>query len=539
MMNYLTLHNPRNTRDYYAKALWREDTFYTLLEKHTTQRPEQFAIRDGYKKLSWASLKARVDALADEFRQQDIRAGDRVSVWMSDRIEVLVTFLACSKIGAACNPTIHDNFTHEQVAKLVKSIRAKVLVSEITLMKSHKEYFERIISAKDSCLESIFLAEEFPEHIISVENNFHTNPDAIAYLAFTSGTTGDPKCVMHSTNTLLANARDLAQDWALSDSDTLLTLSSTSHHIAWVAVGQWLISGAVLVLPKSRYGHENMNWILENEASYVMGVPTHAMDILKAQRDAGIKRLSSVRVFYLAGAAIPRSLAEAFIKQGIKPQSVYGMTENSSHHYTHPHDDIETLVTTCGRGGEAYKVKIWSVENKDEEVPMGKVGEIGGKGACLMLGYFNNQFETERSFNKHGYFMSGDLGKVDEKGNVSIVGRKRELIIRGGFNIYPTQIEDLSLRHPDVDNIAVFGVPDERLGERACMALIGKIQPQDLLSFLYEQGLSKYEMPEWYVHMEKFPLTPSGKVFKRELILMYEKGEIQPESIRFTLKSEV
>lgn len=538
MSSYLTLHNPRNARDYYAQSLWREDTFYTLLEKHAQQNPEQLAIRDKRQGLNWASLKARVDALADELRQLGVCAGDRISLWLTDRIEVLVSFLACSKVGAACNPTIHGNYSNERVARLITSIGAKVLISEIALMKPYKEYFEAIVSSHDNPLQEILLAEEFPEHIISVENNYQADPDAVAYLAFTSGTTGDPKCVMHSANTLLSNARNLAHDWSLSDRDTILTLSSTSHHIAWVAIGQWLISGALLVLPQARQGRENLEWIMENEASYVLGVPTHAMDILNAQQEAGVKRLSSVRVFYLAGAAIPRTVAEAFVKQGIKPQSVYGMTENSSHHYTHPNDDIETLVTTCGRGGSAYELKIWSQENRNEEVPVGTIGEIGGKGACLMLGYFDNQRETERSFNQHGYFMSGDLGKMDAKGNVSIIGRKRELIIRGGFNIYPTQIEDLALQYPDLINIAVFGVPDDRLGERACMALIGSVDPHDLLQFLYEKGLSKYEMPEWFVQMESFPLTPSGKVFKRELIMMYEKGQIQLEPIKFALKDE-
>src|SRR5690606_23999313 len=141
--------------------------------------------------------------------------------------------------------------------------------------------------------------------------------------------------------TLLANARDLVADWKLGRDAVLLTLSPLSHHIAWVAVAQWLLTGCRLVTDDPPKGVTRLDWLLQNDATYVMGVPTHAMDMLAEQKRRGLERLGRVSVFYMAGSAIPPSVAEAFVAQRIKPQNVYGMTENSSHQYTHPQDSTE------------------------------------------------------------------------------------------------------------------------------------------------------------------------------------------------------
>jgi len=129
-----------------------------------------------------------------------------------------------------------------------------------------------------------------------------------------------------------------------------------------------------------------------------------------------------VRVFYMAGAPIPPSVAAAFLAQGIKPQNIYGMTENSSHQYTHPEDGTAISVATCGRGGPGYEVRLFDPADRDRPVPVGEVGEIGGRGGALMLGYFDNQGATEASFNRDGWFMSGDLGLLDARGNLKVVG---------------------------------------------------------------------------------------------------------------------
>jgi acyl-CoA synthetase len=239
-----------------------------------------------------------------------------------------------------------------------------------------------------------------------------------------------------------------------------------------------------------------------------------------------------VKVFYMAGAPIAPALAEAFVKQGIKPQNVYGMTENSSHQYTHPDDPTDVIVATCGRGGRSYEVAIFDPADRDRRVKPGEIGEIGGRGAALMLGYFGNQVATEGSFNSTGWFLSGDLGVLDEAGNLSIVGRSKDLIIRGGHNIHPAKIEALAVRHPGVARAAAFAVPDPRLGERVCLAIIGDADPSELLDHLMAEGLSIYDMPERFLRLDALPLTASGKVLKRELTAMVARGDLQVQAIR-------
>ncbi|MCQ9615444.1 long-chain fatty acid--CoA ligase [Paenalcaligenes niemegkensis] len=204
-------------------------------------------------------------------------------------------------------------------------------------------------------LKKVYKPKNFPLHITGVYECIHENPDSVAYLAFTSGTTGKPKCVMHSSNTLLANGRDLARDWSLSANDVILTLSPLSHHIAWVALAQWLSCGAALVVDDPEPGQTRLDWIIETGATYVLGVPTHAMDILAEQKIRNLTQMGAVRVFYMAGAPIPEVVARAFVDQGITPQNIYGMTENSSHQYTHPDDPKDVWVSTCGRGGRLMR----------------------------------------------------------------------------------------------------------------------------------------------------------------------------------------
>ncbi|MFA7437803.1 class I adenylate-forming enzyme family protein [Castellaniella sp.] len=533
MRPFLTLHDPATSKAYYARGLWQLDTFYMLLRKHAERAPSAAALRDGSNRLDWISLKARVDALADDFLERGLVAGDRVSIWMSNRVEAIIAFLACSRIGAACNPSLHRSYTCAEIIDLLTELQASVLITEEGwgADRAHQDFDAML--ARLPFLKKVYRPQTFPLHITGVHEHMHDNPDSVAYLAFTSGTTGRPKCVMHSSNTLLANARGLVHDWALSDRDVILTLSPLSHHIAWVAAGQWLVSGATLVVDDPPPGRSHLDWIVETQATYVLGVPTHAMDILAEQKARGIAKMGSVRVFYMAGAPIPEIVARSFVDQGITPQNIYGMTENSSHQYTHPDDPKDVWISTCGRGGSAYEVRIWDPEDRERELPVGQTGEIGGRGAALMLGYFGNQEATDKTFNRQGFLMSGDLGSLDENGNLRIEGRAKDLIIRGGHNIYPSRIESLALTHAGVVKAAAFPVPDDRLGEKVCLAIIGQVSAQDMLDHLAREGLSKFDMPEWFIALETLPLTASGKILKRVLTEQVRAGSLCPQPVRY------
>jgi acyl-CoA synthetase len=535
---FLTLHHPAQARSYYEQGLWRSDTFYSLLARHAAERGSAIALQDGRRRLNWKELQHWVDGVGADFRARGLSGGDRVSIWMSNRAEAIVTFLACAREGIACNPSLHRTFTCAEIGQLLERLNAKAIVTEPDWGADRSRTDLDAVLAGVASLVAAYAPDNFPRPVAD-ERAASADPDRVAYLAFTSGTTGVPKCVMHSHNTLLANARDMVRDWNHGPDTVLLSLSPLSHHIAWVGVAQWLLAGCRFVTNDPPAGTSTLDWIVETGATYVMGVPTHAMDVLAQQKARALARLGGVSVFYMAGAPIPPSVAAAFVAQGIKPQNIYGMTENSSHQFTHPDDDADTSVTTCGRGGPAYEVRLFDAADRDRPVAAGEVGEIGGRGAALMLGYFDNQAATEASFNRDGWFMSGDLGVLDERGNLKVVGRSKDLIIRGGHNIYPAHIEALALRHGEVARAACFPVADERLGERVCIAVAGSVAADELLAHLAREGLSKYDMPEYFVRLDEFPLTASGKILKRELIEMVKRGALIPEAVRFRAQADV
>ncbi len=544
MSRLLTLHDPSTARRYHGDGLWHDETFYALLARHADSRPDARAVRDSARWLTWAELRSWVDAVADAFHAAVVRPGERVAVWASNRVEVIACFLACSRNGYVCNPSLHRNYTVEEITALLTRVGATAAVVE-TGWGADTDRHDPVAALQDlPAMRRVFVLP--PERTAGDLPPLGTapaglapvdpNPDSVCYLAFTSGTTGMPKGVMHSDNSLLANCRDLVRDWHHDTDTVLLTLSPLSHHIAWVAVGQWLVAGMQLVIDDAEPGLSRLDWIVETGATYVMGVPTHAMDIQAEQARRGMDRLGSVSLFYMAGAPIPPAVAERFVAQGVKPQNIYGMTENSSHQYTHPGDDEATICATCGRGGRAYEVRIFDQDNADLEVPVGTVGQIGGRGAALMLGYFDNQHATETSFNRDGWFLSGDLGVLDGDGNLSIVGRLKDVVIRGGHNIFPARVEDLAVKHPAIDKAAAFPVADERLGEKLALAVLADGAPPDadgVLSHLFAAGLSKYDMPEYFLVMDAFPLTPSGKILKRELADWAKSGRITPQPCRF------
>lgn len=574
MAKILTLHSPAEARRHYAAETWQSETMYALLVRHATERGNRFACRDANTRLTWSQMLAWVDSVSNVLHQAGLCEGDRVSVWLPSRVESVVVFLACSRNGYVCNPSLHQNYTVAEIETLLSRIDCRALIAQTNYGADSDQFdiFERALGlptmravfalsdrlgAADSAGSVVPPPDTLAFPALPAHERFAASsdataatpvkalmdpiqdPDKLVYLAFTSGTTGPPKGVMHSDNTLLANGRAMVADWRHDDRTVLLSLSPMSHHIGTVALEQTMVCGCELVVHDPRLGRSALDWILETGATYVMGVPTHAMDLLHGLQQRGLNQLGQVRVFYMAGAPIPQETAQRFVAIGVTPQNVYGMTENGSHQYTLPGDPTDVIIKTCGRACHGYEIALWSQENADVPAAPGEIGEIGGRGAVLMLGYFANQQTTERSFNASGWFMSGDLGQIDEHGNLHIVGRKKDLIIRGGHNIYPAQIEDMAHRHPAVKKAAAFAVADERLGEKVCLALIvegSALAAEELLEHLAQSGLSKFDMPEYYLVMDEFPLTPSGKILKRELMAWTQAGRIQPQPIRYKAK---
>lgn len=553
MSTLLTLHDPARAAVYYRAGTWRPETMYALASRHAHQRSQAYALRDARRRITWSALVDWADAVATSLHDSGLRPGDRVSVWLPNRLENVVVQLACSRNGYVCNPSLHQNYTTAEIVALLSRIECRALFAQpgwgadaastdifgdaSRLGHVKAVYALPPLEAGDVSLPDGASAMPMPGARGSGEQPAPSdNPDQIVYLAFTSGTTGPPKGVMHSDNTLLANGRAMVSDWSQNENTVLLSLSPMSHHIGTVALEQVLVSGCELVMFDPTAGMAALDWIVSTGATYVMGVPTHAIDLLQEIDRRGMTALGSVKVFYMAGAPIPTEVARRLLALGAMPQNVYGMTEDGSHQYTLPTDPIEVITGTCGKACAGYEVRLWNPEHPDIEAEPGAVGEIGSRGALLMLGYFNSQSATENSFNRAGWFLSGDLGRFDAQDNLEIVGRKKDLIIRGGHNIHPAHIEEYAHRHPAVRKAAAFGVPDERLGEKVCLAIIAPAEAPSgdaMLQHLASEGLSKFDMPEYFIVVPEFPLTASGKILKRELTQWAREGRLQLQPVRY------
>ncbi|MCC6531684.1 MAG: acyl--CoA ligase [Burkholderiales bacterium] len=553
MSAILALHHPARARAYYGAGWWQDHTLYGLLRANAESRPQRFALRDSARRLTWRALLAWVDTLAARLHAAGLRPGDRVSVWLPNRIETIAVTLACSRNGYVCNPSLHQSYTVAEVSALLERIAAAALFAQPGYGADARN---ADIFAATSDRKSLRHAERLaptaqagddPERSLGARGSTalpepSADPDKIVLLAFTSGTTGEPKGVMHSDNTLLANARAMASAWRHHEDIVLFSMSPLTHAIGTIAMAQSLVSGFELVVNDLPPGRSALEWIIETGATYVMGVPTHAIDILDEAQRRGLDKLGKVSVFYMGGAAIPRETVRALLAMDITPQNVYGMTENGAHQYTLPDDPVNVIAQSCGCACAGYEVRIFDPDNADSELPVGSIGEIGGRGACLMLGYFDDQRATEQSFNSEGWFLSGDLGVMDAAGRLQVVGRKKDIIIRGGRNIHPARIEDLARAHPAVLKAAAFPVADARLGERVCIAVVLRsdrtLDGDELLRHLAARGLSKYDMPEYYVTLDALPLTPSGKVLKRALVERVASGQVQPSAVRWRDPSE-
>ena len=543
MRRYLTLHDPALARDYHDRGWWTEESFYELGWSHAMRHPDRFAARDSQRRLTWSELIRLSDAIAVRFEDAGLERGDLISMCVSNRIEVLGVLLACSRNGYVCHPSIHKTMSRREVVEVLQKFRPSILITEAGFGEAGILTLDEAKSCGITSLKEFITLEAervVPFSLGSSEEKARAvsapsgDPDSPLIFLLTSGTTGQPKGIMHSDNTFLANARDLVADWCQDEQTILCALSPSSHGMFWVGFAQTIVAGGEFVANDPPSNRSLIDWINLSEANYVMGVPTNVVDILAEQKRKPVE-FAKLKTFYIAGSAIPRSAAEGLLRQGIKPMNVYGMSENLSCQYTRPDDDLETLVSTVGRPGPSFRTAIFDANDSNRLLDSGELGQIGGRGASLMLGYYADQLETEKSFNRDGWFMSGDLGYIDETGCLKFAGRIKDVIIRGGKNIYPITIEDAAVHHPQIDSAAAFGVPDERLGERICLAVDCEdgAEPgcEDVLSHLQSMGLSKYQMPEFVLFVDEMPLNSTGKIMKSIILDRIAKGELVPTRI--------
>ncbi len=552
MHTMLTLQDIERARHFYERGYWRSDTLYSLLLASAEAAPDRFALRDTNGRLTFRAALDWVDALAQDLHDAGIRSGDRVSIWLPSRIETVLVFLACSRMGYVCNTSLHRDYTCKEIVALLERAGSAAFFAQAGYGAdaARSDIFSMLGALPR--LKKTFRVDPLRSDIAENDRPIgfgslprvgasnlprSSNPDRIVYLAFTSGTTGQPKGVMHSDNTVLANGRAITKDWGFDKNTVVYSLSPMSHNIGVVGMAVALVCGGEFVVHTPLDAPRTLDRIIATGATYLLGVPTHAIDLLSELGQRGMRTLGRVNTFQLGGAPVPPTTVLGLMDFGVKTQNAFGMTENHSFQYTRPDGSPQTIASSCGRPADGMGIKLWREDDRDREVAPGEIGELGVRGASLMLGYFDDQAATELSFNRDGWFMTGDLARLDEHGNLQIAGRKKDLIIRGGHNIYPVRIEDYTMRHAGVAKAAVFPVADERLGERVCLAVIprtnGALAPMELLKHLSDQGLSKYDMPEFFIALENFPLTASGKVLKRRLVEMVAQGLLKPQPVRW------
>jgi acyl-CoA synthetase (AMP-forming)/AMP-acid ligase II len=544
MNTLLTLLDDAQVRAFTSAGHWGEQTIYALVREHADRAPDRAAVRERDRCLTYRELVEAADRLAAALHAHGLRQGDRVAVWLPSRAETAVAVLACARAGYVACPSLHRDHTVAEIAELVTRMRAAALIVQAgygadadrrdildaVAGANHLRFVRRLGPPADGPLLLDLPAAVPPPQ--------HDNPNSVVYLAFTSGTTGQPKGVMHSDNTLLAPARALAADWSLDAGSCVYSLSPLSHNLGFGAMLMTLVLGAEFVVHDLPRGASLADRLRETGTTFAFGVPTHAIDLLaELHADPGVG-LPALRGFRISGAAVPPVVAQGLLDVGVLPQSGYGMTEAGSHHYTRPGDDPALIVGSSGRACTGYEVRIVDREDPERELPPDEIGQIVGRGASLMLGYFDDQVATETSFSAAGWFLTGDLGRLDEGGYLQITGRKKDVIIRGGHNIFPAKIENLTMRHEGVAKVAVVGVPDERLGEKVCLVVQARPGPDldasELLAHLDDAGLSRYDMPEYFAQVDDLPLMPSGKVLKRRLVDWIEEGTLVPSPVRFT-----
>ncbi|MEX2617836.1 MAG: class I adenylate-forming enzyme family protein [Alphaproteobacteria bacterium] len=552
MNTILTLLDPERVREFYDAGFWRGDTIYDLACAHAARTPDAPAFRDRYRRMTYRNLVAVADELAADLHRRGVCHGQRVAVWLPGRVEVAIALLACSRNGYVLCPSLHRDHTVADVGNLLRRMRASALIYQegygVDSVSAHAAWVPDDIESLCHAYILPPLADEpapaapFAGMLDAAPGRVAdparvSEPDGVVYLAFTSGTTDAPKGVMHSDNTILANCRVFTADWGLDADSVLYTMSPLSHNLGLGALVNALLTGAELVVHDLPRQASLLDRLLETRASFLVGVPTHAVDLLSELRARKDPSLPYLKGFRISGAAASGDVVDRLLAYGVRPQSGYGMTEAGSHNYTLPDDDPALVTGSSGRAAPGYELKIWRRNDPEREAAPGEVGQIGGRGASLMVGYFNDQAATECCFNSSGWFMTGDLGWMDDNGYVRVTGRKKELIIRGGRNIYPGKLENLAMGHAAVRRAAAVPVADGRLGEKVCLAVMlydnATVTADDLLRHLDASGLSRYDMPEYWLLLDDIPLTASGKILKRTLVERIASGALSPAPIRW------
>jgi non-ribosomal peptide synthetase component E (peptide arylation enzyme) len=512
-------------------GLWSDETLATVLARRVAESPDREALTDGTCRVTYRELAHGIDRMAARLRALGIGQGDVVTIQLSNWIEFALVFFALERLAAVA-VTVSVDFRSRELEYIMRFSGSKMLVCcarfrDFDHVAMAQELWPRLPALR--CigvvrgepgqgmvsLDEIAAGSGPPAGFVPVA----MDADAVMRMAFTSGTTGNPKGVMHSHNTTLAAARILNGDLGLAADDVMLNWLPLGLNWGYLTLVQSVLAGARAVLLDRFRAADALELIERERVTYIPTAPASLTTILQ-ERDLARRDLSSLRIAVSGGASAPVETIRAWRR--VAPGALLellGMLETGYQAYTRATDDPERVAGSVGRPASHMGLKL--VDANGREVARGTEGDICADGPSVHLGYHNNPAANAEAFLPDGWFRSGDLGMIDVDGNLRIVGRLKEMINRGGKKFFPREIEEILYTHPHVLYAAIVGIPDARLGERNCLCLVPRPGEtpslENLIGFLGD-SVATYKLPERLELFSQFPFTSTGKIQRHALV---------------------
>ncbi len=521
----------------------RDCTIGEVLRRLVAARPDDEALVDPARgwRVSFRELDAKTLEAASSFLALGVGRGDRVTVWAENVPEWIVIELALARIGAIL-VTANTALKPPEIEYLLKqSESCAVVYTAGSETNSYPRSLAQVRAALPELRHEIFLGNDAPpparawpefralgakarpeleKEVVRIEGELA--PDDVINMQYTSGTTGFPKGVMLTHRNLVNNAWGIGSKLRFAPGERLALTVPLFHCFGCVVGTLGAFVSAVTIALLDRFDAARALDLVERErCNLLYGVPTH-FRLLTEEQERKPRDLSTLRAGVMGGAPCPEELVRKLVTTLHLPQAVaaYGLTECSPGvTINDPDDTIERRATTCGRPLPNTEIRVVDPASK-REVARGETGELWVRGDCVMKGYWKKPEATAEVLLADGWLRTGDLAVHGVDEYVRIVGRLKEMIIRGGENVYPAEVEDALRGHPGVRDAAVFGVPDPVFGEEVRAAILARAAPPpsetELRAFLKER-VAGVKVPTRIFCVDAFPMTASGKVQKFKL----------------------
>jgi fatty-acyl-CoA synthase len=526
-----------------------EQTVSALLAQTVAAFPEREAVvfREQGVRWNWRQFAEAIDALASGLHALGLARGDRVGIWAPNRVEWLVTQFATARLGLVL-VNINPAYRLAELEYALNKVGVKAIVAAEAFKSSrYLEMLQALAPELASSEPGALQAARLPSLRWVIRMGEGETPGMIRYadvlargagveravldgitaqldrhdpinVQFTSGTTGAPKGATLTHRNIVNNARFIAMAMRFSEQDKLCIPVPFYHCFGMVlSVLACVSTGAAMVFPGEAFDPEaTMQAVSEERCTALHGVPTMFIAQLDHPRFASYD-FSSLRTGIMAGSPCPIETMKRVVAQMHLSEVTiaYGMTETSPVSFqSSTTDPLDKRTTTVGRIQPHLEVKL--VDATGAIVPVGEKGELCTRGYSVMLGYWDDEARTAEAI-RDGWMHTGDLATIDEEGYCNIVGRVKDMLIRGGENIYPREIEEFLFRHPKVQAVQVFGVPDPKYGEEVCAWIVlkpGESATEDEIRAFCRDQIAHYKIPRYIRFVEEMPLTVTGKVQK-------------------------